>query len=243
LLRPKFSIRSAQNLFDEIRNGIENHQTNFVTFSDEMINGSNKQFLAWLDLLANYLENNNITNFKWLSQFGIKSRKSTPLDMFPLLQRTGATLAIGLDHFSDQVLEHMKKRYTNDDIFWYLENFCQNPIVIHPLLLVTGYPTETLEDFEMQKQGINNLVPYKKVVNIIDLGTTCGIPLGSELEKLPGMHLGNNGSNWTYDGNPALTGDEKLRRRAELDDLVESLDFQNRKKRTYWLRMKNWINK
>jgi hypothetical protein len=243
LLRPKFSIRSAQNLFDELRDGIENHQINSVVFSDEMINGSNRQFLSWLDLLANYLENNNITNFKWISQFGIKSKKSTPIGMFPLLHRTGANLAIGLDHFSNQVLEHMKKQYTDDDIFWYLENFCQNPVIIHPLLIMTGYPTETLKDFEIQKQGISNLVPYKKVINIIDLGTTCGIPLGSELEKLPGMHLGSTGLDWVYDSNPELTGNEKLRRRVELDNLVESLGFQNRKKRTYWLRMKNWIKK
>jgi Radical SAM superfamily len=240
LLRPKFSIRSAQNLFDEIRYAIEHYNFKHVFFTDEMINGSNKQFLTWTTMLAKYLDNNNIKDFSWSAQFGIKSKKSTPVEMFALISATGGQCAIGVDHFSDQILEHMNKKYTSEDIFWYMDNFKKNPMLVAPCQMVANYPTETLQDFELQKQGFQQLVNYKEIIDTIDLGTGCGIPQGSMLANLPGMTTGSSDIGWIYDKNPQLTQDEKLRRRHELDDWVESLGFVNRKKRTYWTRINSW---
>lgn len=243
LLRPRFSMRSGKNLFEEIRNGIENHGLTTVYFSDEMINGSNKQFMSWLVLLAEYLDQNKIDGFSWRSQFGIKKRQSTPTELFDLISKTNGRLAVGVDHMSDSVLSHMGKHYTQDDIFWYLEHIHNTNIVIDPMQIVCAYPTETLEDFEILKTGIRELKNFKESIRLIDLGSLCSIPKGSVLEQLPGMEIGSTRLDWYWSGNPTLTKQEKLRRRTELDEIVESIGLVNRKKRTYWLRIQAWLTR
>jgi radical SAM superfamily enzyme YgiQ (UPF0313 family) len=241
LLRPKFSIRSAQNIVDEIKYAIEMHDIREISFADEMINGSNKQFIEWMELLAKYLDANKIFDFKWRSQFGIKSRRSTPDVTFELTHRTGANLAAGIDHFSDDVLLHMQKKYTSDDIYYYLEKWNQYPIKLNPMMIVCGYPTETIHDYNILKNALANMSSYKKIIELIDLGNLCNIPIGSPLEKLPGMTFGRSRLHWDYQGNADLTVAERIRRRTELDEVIERQGFVNRKKRTYWLRIEAWL--
>jgi len=240
LLRPKFSMRSPQNLFDEIRSAIENHGIKKIMLTDDMVNGSNRQFMQWQSLLAQYLQDNKISGFRWGSQFGIKSKLSTPIEMFNLLSMTGAQLTIGFDHFSNDVLEHMQKKYTVDDIFWHLENFYDKNILCTLAMFVLSYPTETKKDFEIFLQYLTEFSKYQKIIELINLGTTCNIPQGSILEKIPGMILGQTQISWNYSFNPDLDIEEKKRRRIEAECMCDKLGLTVRKKRTEWMRIESW---
>lgn len=236
LVRERFSMRDPVDLFSEMRRAIEDHGVTKVVFSDDMINGSNRHFMSWLTMLDRYLTDQSIVDFQWQSQFGIKHQRSTPQDLFALMHRTGAFLTVGIDHFSDPVLEHMNKKYSNSDIYHYLESWLQYPVRLR-CMLIAAYPTETLHDHEQQRTGLLSLRRYRDLITAVDLGDTCTIPVGSPLEKLSGMQLGANRLDWYYQGNPDLTAAEKLRRRKELDDILQSLDISNRKQRTHWVRM------
>jgi len=224
LMRPKFSMRDPKNIAEEIIYVYEKYGINFNYFTDEMINGSNKQFMQWLEILAEYISKHNIEGeITWKSQFGIKKQRSTPLEMFDLLKVTGARLSIGIDHFSNTVLKHMKKLYTQDDIFYYLDNLNSRSVQIHPMLLIIGYPTETFEDFDEFKKCLKRLKNFKNTVNYVELGRTCSIPVGSELMSLSGMHMGNSQHDWYYEKNPVLTNKEKWRRRSECEDILQKI--------------------
>lgn len=240
LVRPQFSMRTPDNLFNEIQYALDRGHREFH-FADDMINGSNSQFMRWLAMTANYLEQNNITDFSWYSQLGIKSHRSTPTEMFDLLEKTSANLRIGIDHFSNSVLEHMQKRHTCDDIFWFFEQGKNKKYFYDVLLFVCSYPTEMQQDFDQFCQGIKDLVPFKDQINILDFGTTCSIPTGSKLQDLPGMHLGATQVQWYYDDNPSLDGNEKLRRRRVVGRLADDLKFKLRINRTQWARMEKWL--
>lgn len=239
LMRNKLSSRSPENLFNELQTAIDNGHRK-ISFTDDMINSNNKQFMSWMELLANYLARKNINDFVWSSPFGIKAQVSMPNRMFDLLEVTGAHLMIGVDHFSDSVLEHMKKMYTQDDILSFFERAKNKNIKYEMLMFVCSYPTETTQDFETLKHGIRTLSQYRNQVNVWEFGSTCNIPVGSELATMPGMRPGSNQNNWIYDYNPELTTQEKLRRRKELDILAQELDLVVRKQRTQWLRIQSW---
>lgn len=223
LLRPKFSIRDPVNLFNELKHVIETKNCRLVFFKDDMINGSNKQFLTWLHMLAKYLDDNHIQDFKWYSQLGIKSKKSQPGEIFDLLDRTGANLQIGVDHFSDAVLTHMKKMYTAEDIFWFFEQAATRKISYQILMFVVGYPTETEKDFDQLINGVKELVKYQTQIQSWDFGHGCSVPFGSALFNLEGMKNFPDQTAWIYEHNPSLTVSERRSRLSRLDQLSRDL--------------------
>jgi hypothetical protein len=241
LVRPKFSMRSSKNVFDEIQHAIEHYGVKEIAFADDMINGSNRQFMQWLEPLAKYLDQNKILDFSWGSQFGIKDRRSTPKELFSLLDKTNAQLTIGIDHLSDTVLDHMQKNYHYQDIQWFFEQGKNLNYRYQLLLFVVCYPSETLNDFDLLSDRITELSQYQHQVNMWDFGTTCNIPVGSKLESLPGMKLDSNQILWTWEANKQLTLKEKQRRRQQLENLGEKLNLPIRKKQTQKIRMQTWM--
>jgi len=242
LYRKGFSYKDPKVVFDQMRRLIEDKGVRGVLFMDDMINGNNKQFFGWLELLAKYLDDNKISDFTWTSQFGIKHKRTFGPDQFDLMSRTGSRLTIGFDHFSDDVLRHMEKRYTFDDIEHFVTNGVKHGMFFNLFLLVIGYPTETLRDIEILKDRLTWMGQYHDKVHAFDLGATCNITVGSRLESLPGMQVNENQGQWYWPGNPDLTPEERSRRRKEVSDLVDSLGFNNRKARTWKLRIENWAN-
>lgn len=237
LLRPKFSTRNPENIFEELKRAIEEKNCNIINFKDDMINGSNRQFISWLEMLANYLEKNNIKNFRWTGQFGIKARASQPKGIFSLLSRTGASLQIGVDHFSSDVLEHMKKRYIKDDVFDFFEQAKHTNILYKILIFVVGYPTETDKDFEELLAGVSHLHQYRDQIISWDFGNLCNVPVGSELYNLPGMVNYQDQSLWHYEGNPVLTYDQRLKRLERLDELGNKLQLKQARPQSTLIRL------
>ena len=233
----KFDIKNPNDLIEELKKAIDSGK-NKIQFTDSMINGSNSSFIIWLEKLANHLEKNNICDFFWKGQYGFKSIKNTPNEVFDLLSRTNAHLNIGMDHLSDNVLKHMRKQYTYEDIIWNLENTKNK---ISNCIFVIGYPTETIKDFELLKSRFKEVQQYD-CVKCWDFGTTCSVPVGSELSKLPGIETQENQIKWYWPGNPTLTLDERIRRRKEIEQIAIENDLTIRKQRTQWKRIEKWID-
>ena len=161
--------------------------------------------------------------------------------MFDLLARTRAALSIGVEHFSDPVLAHMKKLYNKDDIYWFFEEGTKYSYNYKNLMFIVAYPTETLEDFAQLKQGIIDISEITgKQVMTWDLNM-CGTTIGSPIANLEGMHTGNNQVNWQYDKNPTLTSEEKARRIMELEDVMVSRKLSQPRHLAASLRIKSWL--
>lgn len=226
LLRPKFSMREPKNIFEEIQCAIEQKNCKIISFKDDMINGSNRQFMTWLEMLANYFDKNNITDVRWSGQFGIKARASQPKELFDLLSRTGASLQIGIDHFSTDVLRHMKKHYDESDILWFFEQAADTNILYKMLMFIVGYPTETEKDFQQLVAGVRKLHQYQDQVMSWDFGNLCNAPIGSDIYNLPGMSNNIDQGLWNYSENPELSYEVRLDRLHRLDDLSNELNIR-----------------
>jgi hypothetical protein len=238
LTRNKFSMRSPENLVNEIKEAYYRYGIERTWMGDDMINGSYKHMISWLEPLAKWIQDEGLedSRIRWVSQFGIKSRKSTPEELFELMSITHAEPNIGIDHFSDSVLAHMKKRYTKDDIFWYYENFLKHNVQVPITLLMSSYPTETLEDYQINLDSLTEFAKFIPVMHSLELVTSCTLSVGSELEALPGMHLGNTRGDWFWEGNPELTIEERIRRRMGIEEHAVALGYTSRKQQTNWLR-------
>lgn len=154
-ITPHWAMRSAEKVIDEIDYYYNLDRIIDFSFPDNTINGSDSEFLKFLQLLEKWQNKNE--NITWSSQFSIKSKRQQPEIMFDLLAKTGARLSIGFDHCSNNILKHMKKLYTWEDCQYFMSLSLKYKLNIDLAMWIVGYPTETLEDF----------LEYNKLINFL----------------------------------------------------------------------------
>ena len=100
------------------------------------------------------------------------------------------------------------------------------------MLIIVGYPTETLEDFE---ETLDLIKKYKhlagtiiKDVSISDtLSVLPGTPLYDRASELNIILDPKNENNWICTDNPTLTLAERIRRAEQAKQLVKDLGYQS----------------
>lgn len=223
-ISPKFRYRSGKNIADEIIHNYEKFGVTTYYFTDSLVNGSLKAFDDLCNALQNYKFDNPV---KWKGQYIIRNRKSTPKNHFELLKSSGCEeLFIGIETGSDRVRHAIGKKFTNDDIEYYLENFKE--FGINALFLFfTGYVDETLEDHN------ETLNMFKRWQQYVASGTITGIETLNILAVLPGAPLykiakesnfhfiansdgAPNDLFWLNPKNPSLDFKERVRRHLEM---------------------------
>lgn len=232
---PKFRYRSAESLVAEIKSHVKRHGVTRFDFTDSLINGSVSNFYKFNVLLAE--EKNKDSRLKdvgYLGQAICRPRNQMPEYHYEAMHRAGCKqLTVGIESFSNDVRDHMKKKFSDEDIEYHLEQ-CKYWNIPNVLLMITGYPTETLED---HKKNLSDLEKYKSyakmgVIEMIRWGTTMHlIPDTPITSKHSVETLGLKGRNnktigfepgsqyyWHSDSNPTLTLKERIRRRLELHE-------------------------
>lgn len=212
----KYRYRSGKSVANEIIELSKRHGITDFIFGDSLVNGSIKEFVVFLDSMAEY--NKQVeTPIKWRGQYIVRSKKQLTEAYWQKLQASGAyQLGIGVETGSDAVREHMNKKFTNADLDYTMEMLLKYGITC-TFLLIIGYPTETQVDFE---QTLNMLERYKKYANTIitevEFGSTLGIFLGTPLHKRAkefNIALDKHENNWISFDNEELTLRERVRRR------------------------------
>ena len=171
---------------------------------------------------------------KWGGFYIPIKKNDIPKDYFSLTSVSGAhELALGVESGSNNVLEHMQKQFTVDDLDNFIENFSQHNINCSYMMII-GYPTETDEDFE---QSLDLFYKHQKYVAD---GTIIGATLGSTVAIYPGMPLWKergtlielDESNkvdprigWTSKVVPHLNWEERVRRRLTAEDVCKMLKW------------------
>ena len=217
---PKYRYRSGYNIAQEIIHHYEEHGITDYQFADSLVNGSFKAFDEMCNSLANYNFDNPI---KWSGQYIIRSKNTTPKHHFEMLKASGCNmLFIGIESGCDRVRFELGKKFTNDDIEYYLENFNQQDIQTL-FLFFTGYVSETKKDHE------ETLAMFKRWQRYVATGTiqgietlnVLGILAGTPLEKMAiennfvflKDHEGRiNARSWINPQNPGFDFKERVRR-------------------------------
>lgn len=229
---PKYRYRSGNSIAKEIIHHYETHGITHYYFTDSLINGSYKAFDEMCKGLNSY---NFAEPIKWSGQYIIRSKNTTPKYHFEMLKASGCrTLFIGIESGCDRIRFEMGKKFTNNDIEYYLENFSKHGIEVL-FLFFTGYVSETEQDHA------ETLKMFQRWQRFVADGTIQGIETLNILSILPGAPLEqyakdkqflflrdeNGGINLRSWVNPALPNyDFKERVRRHISMVEEAMKYK-----------------
>jgi radical SAM superfamily enzyme YgiQ (UPF0313 family) len=222
---PDFRFRSGKHIAKEIISVKQRYGRRTFRFTDSLINGSMRAFRDLMNVLKEYRKTDS--EILWSSQWVIRSKTQSPSTDYENMKKSGCTwLEIGLESFSQDVRFHMGKKFTDEDMWWCLEQLNKYEIP-HILLMITGYPTETEEDHQTTLRSVRKIyeLGWQKYTNIY-FGNTLMLSRSQPLYKLikDDLEYFDSNVNWKYKDNDLET---RIRRFNESNDLVKELSNRN----------------
>ena len=146
--------------------------------------------------------------------------------MWQQMGATGATLSLGVESVVERVRNKLGKNFCNEDIDWHLE-MAQKYNVRIILMIITGYPTETKEDWEYTKQWFKDRAHYAKTIARLFL-TPIGILSGTGLERnfhsLDLIKIPTSAS-YTVWETKTISYSERMAYNADLNSLCSEIGF------------------
>jgi len=158
---PKYRWKTGKKIADDMHQVADATGFDKIVFSDSLINGSMKHFRDLCHELASRKK-----KIKWDAQFIVRDKKTFSQQDFDNLSKSGCgVLEMGIESGSEQVRHHMKKKFSNDDIEYFVTNLGERNIDMK-FLLICGYPTETEKDFEETLDMLRKYRKYAKKITI-----------------------------------------------------------------------------
>lgn len=229
VLWPKYSFRSGEDIATEMIELQKRHGVSKFYMTDSLVNGSMKAFMDFISVMAKHNEGDN--PIKWVGQYITRPSHQIPEGYYELLKKSGGEgLTIGVESGSDNVREHMHKKFSTADIDKELEQF-QNHGIVCVLLFFSSYPTETWEDF---LDTVNMLIRYKpyfddRTIWKITLGTPYthhpDTPLWIMQDDIQLDHQSSSDILWLLEDNKDLTFYERVRRRLILQEVSMAMNI------------------
>lgn len=230
---PKFVHREGKGVADEILHYYQKYSIDRFVFTDSLINGATKPFINMCENIIEYIKDGKLPESLRLSgQFICRPEKKFPEFVYELMHKAKIKeVFVGIESGSQKVITEMGKNHTiydHDLMMSYLNKYniqCQ-------LMFIVGYPTETLNDFNMTKDMLKRYRIYSdnNIIRAINLSKTLAVLPGSPLGKYPerfGVEYTSQGD-WLCKTNKSLNLKERIRRRLELQEYAESLHYRIR---------------
>lgn len=183
----KYQSRKAENIFDEMLTQIKTYGTRNFDFRSSLSNGNLKEFKKLLSLMYDYNKEKLFRPEKisWNASFIVRQKSQHPELMWQQMGETYATLSIGVESVVPHIRHRLGKVFENEDIDWHLEMAEKYDVKII-LMIITGYPTETKDDWEFTKNWFLERAKFNKTISRLFL-TSAGI--------LPETGLSRNSEN------------------------------------------------
>lgn len=230
---PNYTNRSGRHVAKEIKYIQERYKITNVKFTDSLINGNMRAYRG----LVNTLVNDNV-DVKWTSQWIVRSEISTLDTDFELAKKSGCIdLEIGIEHFKESVRYHMGKKHT-DSAMWNTFSLLKKYSIPSSILMIIGYPTETLEDHNHQIKVLRQLYEQGIVYNdhgqkIMSFSGTPMLLDGQIYDMIEkDLTYYNNARDWAYGDN---TTEERMRRYQEFNDVIKEME---NKEQWFWSQRK-----
>lgn len=181
----KYKFKDGVSLAQELIELKNKFSVKHFFFNDSLVNGSDKAFRDFIKTLAEY---NSTADDKvvWSGYYIIKRKGTYKEQDWINLRNSGAkSLYIGIESGSEKVRDHMKKKFSNDDIRDAMKNI-QRYGIRCTWLMIVGYPTESEDDFNQTLDLLREFQPMAldRTIDTVALGMTLGIIPGSPLDSM-----------------------------------------------------------
>jgi len=251
---PKFRYRKAQSLVEEIKKHYYDLGVESFDFTDSLINGSITNFYEFNVLLAEEkAKNTDLKNINYIGQFICRPQSQMPAHHYEAMHYAGCNqLTIGIESFSEKVRMHMRKKFSNADIDYHIEQSSRWGIR-NVWLMICGYPTETIDDHHENLSALEKYHRYAQqgTIQLIRWGTTMHLfddtpivsdsmiqELGIRVYSGPAAGL-SSVYNWISEKNPELTLTERIRRRVEIHEQCVKYGYAQPRVRQELMAIKN----
>lgn len=212
---PTFVFRPAEKIVDEIENYVKKAGVRKFKFTDSLMNGSSSN---WRNLNKEIIKRK--LDIEYTGQFIVKPTGQTLDNDYDLAKEAGLSkLFIGVESGSENVRNHMRKKFNNASLYETIEKL-SNRNIKQLWLFITGYPTETEQDFQ---DTLDLLKKYKKFGSLVTISIVSFVlipdsPIAwqSKYKDLEfyNEHPNNEGLEnfWICKSNPSLTYQTRLDR-------------------------------
>ena len=147
---------------------------------------------AFRDFVSKVSEYNKTAKNKltWGGQIIVRGLGAMTEKDWEMTKMSGArSLWLGIESGSEAVRDHMKKQFSNQDLDEFVEQAYINKVKLE-FMMIVGYPTETLEDFQDTIDMFDRYRKYQSVIHTIGLGSTLSVLAGTPLaEENPELRL------------------------------------------------------
>jgi uncharacterized radical SAM superfamily protein len=231
----KYKFKDGKSLANELIALKTQYNVKHFFFNDSLVNGSDRAFRDFIQQLAQY---NNSKEFNdqihWSGYYIVKPAITYKETDWKNLRDSGVkSLFIGIESGSERVRDHMKKKFSNADI-----DHAMQKIQLYGIrctwLIIIGYPTETVQDFEETLQLFRQYQPMAidRTIDTVALGMTLGIIEDSPLADLrEELHIMSMADSDTYSGiywqNENSDFKTRIRRRIEAEELIRELGYNS----------------
>jgi hypothetical protein len=233
---PKFRYRDARSIVEEIKRHFYDYGITEFEFTDSLMNGSVSNFDRFNELLYEEKQKHpDLEPIRYQGQFICRPQAHQPARSYELMHLAGCKqLITGVESFSNNVRNHMKKKFSNEDIDYHFAQ-CALWGIPNVILMIVGYPTETEQDHQ------DNITAIKKYKQYSDMGTIFMIrwgftmhlydhtPIMDMVDELQ-INMQDNIKfdsvySWTSALNPGNNLRERIRRRVEIHELCVELGY------------------
>jgi len=195
----KFQYKDADSIFAEMLHQIQKHNINYFDFRSSISNGNLREFRKLLTMIADYNQSKFTSEqIGWEGSFIVRPKNNHPESMWEILQKTNATLFLGIESVIPRIRNQIGKNFANEDIDWHLAMGQKYNIKI-VLLLISGYPTESLADYEATKQWFRDRKQFANnsviKVNVSQAGIIYNTALYKNADKYNIINF-HTGTNW-----------------------------------------------
>lgn len=221
-----YRLRAPERTLQEIEFCIRTYHGRKFLFTDSLLNGNMDHYRALLTGLSK-LRQALAPDLTWEGFCVITPVGKMSDDDFLLLKSSGCSrVKIGVESGSPAVRRHMHKPYNSDDLDDFLHKSAQAQVGVDFMLMV-GYPTETLADFQMTKDLLKRYQPYAAGGTIqfirIDMTSLSKTQPLYRMRKRLNIHVTKPGADWDC---PTLQFSERLRRYFDLRSYAFDLGYK-----------------
>jgi len=223
----KFQSRKADSIFSEMLHQIDRYGYYNFDFRSSLSNGNLKEFKKLLTLMHEYNKTKTYRpeQISWNASFIVRQKSQHPELMWEQMGATHASLSLGIESVVPHVRHHLGKHFENEDIDWHLEMAKKYNVKII-MMIITGYPTETREDWEFTKNWFKERSHYNDTISRLFL-SPAGILNGTELQRNMKSHGiiwlgGNKLTRWETKN---INFNERMSYHSELVELCKNLGF------------------